>query len=565
MNGTRRLIVACLLGGTAALALTAFIADGPGRRKGSAPFDRVVEQAASQALEEGRGTFRYDTFGDEAFWGDVLRLHEAIAGEALAGVGPGVSPRTALAVGLKVDSDALPKSVLQAIEGGRIDLDDPAVTLQLLRQNAVIGVKGIFQGERLSSVGIQCALCHSTVDNRVAPGIGRRLDGWANRDLDVGAIVGLAPNLEPFATLLGVDQATVRTVLASWGPGKFDAELFLDGKAFRPDGGSAAVLIPPAFGLAGVNLHTYTGWGGVAHWNALVANLEMHGKGTFFDPRLNDATKFPIAAREGFGNVRSTPDLITAKLPALHLYQLAMPAPQPPDGSFDRAKAARGGDLFAGKARCATCHVPPLFTEPGWNMHTPAEIGIDAFQADRSPDGRYRTTPLKGLWTHMKGGFYHDGRFATLGEVLDHYDSFFGLGLSPSEKRDVEEYLKSLGDAPVPGVTATNAAFSTDPRTASSVTGTDSGLRLVSASPARGSVVLELDLPASDAIEAAVFDAVGRRVATLAAKRSSGSVTRRLEWDGRATSGKRAAPGVYFVRVLHRAGESTKRVVLAGA
>jgi hypothetical protein len=282
------------------------------------------------------------------------------------------------------------------------------------------------------------------VDNAVAPGIGHRLDGWANRDLNVGAIVDLAPDLNPVAALLGVDEATVRTVLAAWGPGKFDAELLLDGKGFRPDGRSAATLIPPAFGLAGVNLHTWTGWGSVTHWNAFVANLEMHGKGTFFDPRLDDVDQFPVAAKNGFGHVRNSPDLITPKLAALHFYQLALPAPTPPAGSFNLAAAARGEAVFDNKGRCASCHVPPLYTEPGWNMHEATEIGIDSFQADRAPDHRYRTAPLKGLWTHQKGGFYHDGRFATLLDVVNHYDATFSLGLTDQEKADLVEYLKSL-------------------------------------------------------------------------------------------------------------------------
>jgi hypothetical protein len=235
-------------------------------------------------------------------------------------------------------------------------------------------------------------------------------------------------------------------VLSSWGPGRFDAALLLDGKTARPDGKPAAVLIPPAFGLAGVNLHTSTGWGSVTYWNAFVAVLPMQSKGTFFDPRLNDAARFPIAAANNFGDVRRTPDDVTPKLAALHFYQLALAAPAPPKGSFDRAAAQRGKRLFAadGKARCATCHVPPLFSEPGWNLHTPEEIGIDAFQANRSPEGRYRTAPLKGLWSHGKGGYYHDGRFATLGDVVAHYDRHFGLRLSSSERRDVVEYLKSL-------------------------------------------------------------------------------------------------------------------------
>ena len=282
------------------------------------------------------------------------------------------------------------------------------------------------------------------MDDALAPGIGHRLDGWPNQDLDVGAIVNLSPDLTPVAKLLGVPEDTVRKVLASWGPGKFDAELFMDGKAFRPDGGTAATLIPPAFGLAGVNLHTFEGWGSVTHWNAFVANLEMHGQGTFYDPRLDDATRFPIAAANGFGHVRNDPDLVTPKLADLHLYQLALDAPRPPDGSFDRDAAARGAQVFGGAAKCTQCHVRPLFTEPGWNLHTAEEIGIDDFQARRAPDARYRTTPLRGLWTHPKRGYYHDGRFASLGDVVDHYDALLGLSLSPAQKTDLVEYLKSL-------------------------------------------------------------------------------------------------------------------------
>jgi len=309
----------------------------------------------------------------------------------------------------------------------------------------VVGVTGHFDSSgTLTSIGIQCALCHSTVDDAFAPGIGHRLDGWPNRDLNVGAIVGLSPDLSTVDNLLGVDDATTRQVLASWGPGKFDAELFMDGKAFRPDGKSAATLIPPAFGLAGVNLHTFTGWGTVTYWNAFVANLEMHGQGNFFDPRLADAAKFPVAARAHFDNVRHDPDLVTPKLAALHAYQLSIPAPAAPAGSFDPAAAARGEALFNGRAKCSTCHVPPLYTEAGWNMHTADEIGIDDFQASRSPDDRYRTTPLRGLSAHMKGGFYHDGRFATLLDVIDHYDTRFGLSLSSQDKSDLVEFLKSL-------------------------------------------------------------------------------------------------------------------------
>jgi hypothetical protein len=406
--------------------------------------DVGTDLRALREIRRGRDIFRYETFGDEAFWGGVLGLHEAIAGERHGGTGPGLSPRDALNLGLKVDVDALPRALQRAVSDGAVDLSDPAVTLQLLRLRSVVGVTGFFDGERLAAVGIQCSLCHSTVDDSLAKGIGHRLDGWASRDLNVGAIVALAPRLQAIAGLLGVDESTVRAVLSSWGPGKFDAELLLDGKPFQPDGTSAATLIPAAFGLAGVNLHTYTGWGSVTHWNAFVANIEMHGQGTFFDPRLDDATRFPIAARERFGHLRAEQDLITPALAPLHLYQLALPAPRAPDGSYDRDAAARGERLFNGKAKCGSCHVPPLYTEPGWNMHTADEIGIGSFQADRAPDQRYRTTPLRGLWTHQRGGFYHDGRFESLAKVIEHYERALGFELSPAERTDLAQFLLSL-------------------------------------------------------------------------------------------------------------------------
>lgn len=399
---------------------------------------------AMKLVEEGERIFRFDTFGDEAFWGDMLGLHKAIAGERGGGVGLGVSPQTALGVGLKVDSEALPPALADSLRKGQVDLSSPDTTLALLKLNAVVGVTGFFEGERLSSVGLQCSLCHSTVDDSFAPGIGKRLDGWANRDLNVGAIIALAPDLSPFTKLLMVSDETARTVLNSWGPGKFNAELILDGKAFKPDGTPAATLLPPVFGLAGTSLHTSTGWGGVSHWNAFVANLLMGSRGTFFDPRLDDAGRFPIAARAGLGNVRNTPDLISSKLAALHLYQLALAAPKPAAGTFDEVMASRGQTLFEGKARCATCHVPPLFLEPGWPMHTASELGIDDFQSRRSPANRYRTSPLAGLFSHAKGGFYHDGRFATLADVINHYDGHFKLELTEQEKGDLAEYLESL-------------------------------------------------------------------------------------------------------------------------
>lgn len=390
---------------------------------------------AQKMMREGQRTFRFDTFGDEIFWGGQLRLHETVAT---------LAPSNALGLGLKVDASSIPGNVLGQIRSRRLDLGDPRNTLALLKADAVVGVKGFFTDDNLTSIGITCALCHSTVNDSIAPGIGQRLDGWANRDLNVGAIIASAPTVAPFAELLQVDEATVRTVLLAWGPGKFDAELALDGKGFRPDGKTAATLIPPAFGLAGVNLHTWTGWGSVPYWNAFVANIEMRGQGNFFDPRLDDPVQFPVAARARLGHITNANDLISGKLPALHFYQLGIPIPKPPRGSFDPDAAERGDELFSGKARCVRCHVEPTGSEPGWNMRAPAEIGIDDFQANRAPDRRYRTSPLRGLFTHMKGGFFHDGRFATLMDVVNHYNTFFSLGLTDDEKPDLVEYLKSL-------------------------------------------------------------------------------------------------------------------------
>src|SRR5262245_25193736 len=270
--------------------------------RGRRDFDAKIAINAIELLENGRETFRFDPFGDQAFWGDTLQLHQAIKGASLGGVGPGISPTTALSLGLKVDLNALPQPLINRLKQGKVNLNDPATTVALLKLDAVLGVKGFFNGDNLTSVGITCALCHSTVNNSFAFGIGDRLDGWANRDHDVGNVVAAAPNLRPFTKLLGVSDATVRAVLNSWGPGKFDAELILDGKAFNPqqvtDGvvtGTnvpGATLLPNAFGLAGYNQHTWTGaWGTVTYWNAFVANLEMHGIGRFFDPRLNNAAK----------------------------------------------------------------------------------------------------------------------------------------------------------------------------------------------------------------------------------------------------------------------------------
>ena len=408
-------------------------------------WNTSISENASEMLEKGKAVFRFETFGDEVFWTDKLQLHRAIADSKHGGIGAGLTPKAALAAGLKVDLSILPGFLKKQIEEGKI-LDDPAVTLELLKINAVIGVVGKFDGNgNLTSIGLTCASCHSTVESET--GIGSRLDGWPNRDLNVGAIISMAPDLSAVEELLGVNNATVKKVLASWGPGKYDALLNMDGKAFRPDGKSGATLIPEAFGHAGHNLHTWTsGWGNVTYWNAYVANTQLMGQGNFYDPRLMDKEQYPVAAKAGLGNKRNSVanDQISDKLAALQFYQLAMPAPKAPEGSFDKDAATRGSAVFEGKAKCATCHVPPLFTEPGWSAHTPEEICIDNFQSNRSPDKKYVTQGLKGLWAHSKGGFYHDGRFATLMDVVNHYDSCKSLKLTPAEKADLVEYLKSI-------------------------------------------------------------------------------------------------------------------------
>ena len=435
--------------GIASAALGAAALSAPeADRDRTAGNAQAISDTSARLLKQGREVFRFETFGDEAWWTDTLQLHKAIAGEDHGGLGGGVSPATALSVGLKVDIDALPKRIQNAVARGEIDLTDPTVTLALLKLDAVVGIKATVSGDgnTLQSIGVTCALCHSTVDDSFAPGIGHRLDGWANRDLNVGLIVSLAPNLQPIADLLQTDVPTVKTVLNSWGPGRYDAWLDKDGKAFRPDGGQAGTLIPPAFGLAGINLHTWTGSGSVPYWNAYVAATQMHGTDvTFYDPRLSDPVQYPVAARSGSWNTRGVDAAsASAKLDALHFYQLSIPAPKPPKGSFDTVAAARGSELFLGKARCADCHVPPLYTEPGYAIHAPEEIGIDSFQADRSPTFGYRTSPLAGLWTHQKGGFFHDGRFATLDDVVNHYDALLGLNLTGAEKRDLVQFLLSI-------------------------------------------------------------------------------------------------------------------------
>ena len=430
-----------------------------------AGFLGSAEDNSKKLIEEGRQIFRFDTYGDEAFWTGQLQIQQTVIK---------LPPKTAIALGLKIDAASLSPSVVESIKHGDVNLDDPAVTLQLIKQNAVLGVVGTFENNTLSKIGFTCALCHSTVDNSVAPGIGKRIDGLANRDLNVGAIIASAPNLQPVVDLLrlapqnaGVNVQGVRSVLNSWGPGKFDAELFLDGKAVNPQqmtngvvtgrNVSGATLLPNARGLSGHNLHTWTGgWGTVTYWNAFVAVNELHGIGTFFDERFDDAEQFPIAAAAKLGHVSVDPDSdqVTGKLAALHFYQLALPAVQPRPGiDFESSAAGRGDELFSGKANCNSCHHEPLWTEPGWNQHTADEMKIDSFEADRSPGHAYQTMNLAGLFVrerglftfpNNRGRFYHDGRFPTLLDVVNSYNNRFNLGLTDNEKHDLVEYLKSL-------------------------------------------------------------------------------------------------------------------------
>lgn len=372
----------------------------------SEPRDEVLDPAV---VAEGKEIFRHDTFGDEQYWTDTLRMHEVVQSA--------VTPAVALSVGLKVDADALPAEVKSAIAAGQVDLNSTATTLALLKLNAVVGLTGDVQTvagrDTLVRLGITCALCHSTVNNSFAPGIGSRLDGHANRDLNPGAIVALSPAV----------PAELKQVLNSWGPGRYDPRINIDGK-------NTPLVLPPAYGLRGVDRETYTAEGPVSYWNAYVAVTQMHGQGSFSDPRLGIT-------------IVQTPDLVTPKLAALRAYQLSLNAPAAPAGSFDAAAAERGRLVFAGAAGCASCHAGSHFTDVNeGRLHAPAETGMDPAYAARTTTKKYRTTPLRGLLDHAP--YFHDGSAATLLEVVEHYDRVRSLGLTGEQKRDLVEYLKTL-------------------------------------------------------------------------------------------------------------------------
>jgi mono/diheme cytochrome c family protein len=369
----------------------------------------------AQLIAEGKQTFRFDTFGDETKWTDTLHMDQVIST---------VDPTTALSVGLKVDSEALPPDVVAGIQAGAVSLTDPATTIALLKLNAVVGVKGTVTNvagkDTLTRVGFTCALCHSTVDNSFAAGIGKRLDGWPNRDLNVGAIVALSPALD----------AATKGVFNSWGPGKYDPR-------FNFDGLNGPQVIPPAYGLQGINKITATGDGdNIAYWNRYVGVTQMGGHGTFSDPRI------------GVNVTNGTDDLVSSKLPGLQAYQLSLAAPAPPAGSFDAAAAARGQALFAGAAKCATCHSGPEFTDANTRLHPPSdsmgepEPGGAPSYASRSATKQYRTAPLKGVWQHPP--YFHNGSAATLDAVVSTYNTRMSLGLNANQRADLVQYLKSL-------------------------------------------------------------------------------------------------------------------------
>jgi mono/diheme cytochrome c family protein len=391
----------------AALALTAVALASCGGGGSSSAAQTPALQAS------GRQIFRHDTFGDEIFWTDKLRMHEVIE--------QAVSPKVALSVGLKVDADVLPPAIKDGIAKGTVNLDSPATTVALIKLDAVVGIKGQVDNvngvDRLTRVGVTCALCHSTVDNSFSAGIGKRLDAWPNRTLNPGAIIALSPAL----------TAAQKAVYNSWGPGKYDPR-------FNIDGLNKPAVIPPAFGLDGIHKITFTGDGDeIAYWNRYVAVTQMGGQGSFSEPRLN------ISITNG------TQDLVSSKLPALQAYQLSIAAPPPPAGSFDATAAARGQQLFAGKARCASCHTGDLFTDANSRLHPPsdsmAEPEVPSYAA-RSATKQYRTSPLRGVWQHAP--YFHDGSAATLDQVVTVYNTRMGLGLTSQEIADVAQYLKSL-------------------------------------------------------------------------------------------------------------------------
>ena len=403
---SEKLVVFCVVG--VAALLTAACGGGTGAAENSTPDPAVVA--------EGKQIFRFDTFGDETQWTDTLRLHEVIR--------TAVDPTTALSVGLKVDADALPAAVVQGIQNGSVDLKSPDTTVVLLKLDAVVGLKGAVETingkETLTRVGITCALCHSTVDDSFAPGIGKRLDGWPNRDLNPGAIIALSPALSTAA----------KAVYNSWGAGKYDPR-------FNQDGLNGPQVIPPAYGLDGIHRITSTGDGeDLAYWNRYVGVTQMGGHGSFSERRT------------GVNVTNGTDDLITSKLPALQAYQLTLQAPPPSAGSFDSVAAERGRLVFNGPGTCATCHSGTEFTDANLRLHPATDVvsepepGGAPSYASRSATKQYRTAPLRGLWQHAP--YFHNGSAPTLEAVVQTYNARKSLGLTDTQLADLVQYLKSL-------------------------------------------------------------------------------------------------------------------------
>jgi mono/diheme cytochrome c family protein len=361
---------------------------------------------SAEDIAAGKDIFRFNTFGDEKFWTDTLHMNTVIQSA--------VDPTTALSVGLKVDADTLPPAVLQAIQAGQVDMHSPATTVTLLKLGAVVGIRAtVDANNNITRLGITCALCHSTVDNRITAGIGSRLDGWPNRQLNPGAIIALSPAL----------TAAQKAVYNSWGPGKYDARYNFDGK-------NNPTVIPPAFGLAGIHGETFTADGtDVKYWNRYVAVTQMHGQGDFSEPRLGI-------------EVRQSPDLVAPLLDRLQAYELSLNSPAAPVGSFDAAAAARGNALFNGQANCASCHTGTLFTDANVRLHATTEIPTDPAYALRTATKMWRTSPLKGVWQHAP--YFHDGSAATLADVVDRYNTAKTLNLTVQQKADLVQYLKSL-------------------------------------------------------------------------------------------------------------------------
>jgi mono/diheme cytochrome c family protein len=393
-------------------ALPAFVS-GCGEDSNAPPEPKTVNP---NLAAQGKEIFRNDTFGDETFWTGTLRMNEVIS--------TAVDPMTALMVGLKVDAEALPAEVVTGIQNGTISLTSPATTIALLKLNAVVGLKGTVESvngqDTLTAVGTTCAVCHSTVDDSFAPGIGKRLDGWANRDLNPGAIIALSPAL--------TDDK--KAVYNSWGPGKYDPR-------FNQDGINGPVVIPPAYGLNGMSRTTMTGDGNdIAYWNRYVAVTQMGGHGTFEDDRT------------GVSVTNGTDDQVSSKLPALQEYQLSLQPPAPPAGSFDAAAATRGREVFNGAAQCSSCHMGDIMSDAHTRMHAPSEVvsepepnGAPSY-ASRTATKQYRTAPLRGLWQHAP--YFHNGTAASLEAVVDTYDTEKALGLSVEQKADLVQFLKSL-------------------------------------------------------------------------------------------------------------------------